>query len=205
MMKRIMKAVLVLMATLLVAVGYPISVHAQEVLEETQFSQFMKVLQQVDAKIEPNDNAETAFTYEEGSLIWVTGETEDGWYIVIYQGETGYINKNIAQQALAEEEIDVEALDEEFAEQELESKIFVEEVERYHTEVRRSRVWGTIIVLLVIGIFAVGIVSTFRAEKMKKEDNDISEDQQENSHNKEQPKEDINKAQDTNIIDLDEE
>ncbi len=60
---------------------------------------------------------------------------------------------------MAEIELDVEALDEEFAVEEAEGKLVVEEVERQRTEVRRSRIWGAVIILLVLGVFATGIIS----------------------------------------------
>lgn len=41
----------------------------------------------------------------------------------------------------------------------------VEEVERYRAEAKRSRIWGTVIVLLIAGIFAVGVISTRKSKK----------------------------------------
>lgn len=176
MMKRMMKAVLVLTVILVMASGYPALAHAKDGLTETQFSQFMKAQQHVDAKAEPDDNAETAFSYDEGAVVYVTGETDDGWYIVFYQGKTGYINKAASQEVFETEEISIEALDEELEALQVNDKIIVEEVERYRAEVRRSRIWGVVIVLLVFGIFVVGIFSTVRAERNKgksKDDQDI--------------------------------
>lgn len=184
MMKRMTKVILVLMVTLFVTAGYPISVHAQE---ETQLSQFMRTLQQVTAKVEPNDSSETAFTYEDGDIVYIIGETEDGWYIVYYQGQTGYINKDKSQDVLVAEEIDIEALDEEMAAQETENKMIVEAVERYRAEARRSRIWGAAIVILVIGIFAVGIISTVRAENEGREKNILRDNQKNRNAAKEEP------------------
>lgn len=174
--KILMRIIMVIIITLSVTRGYPISANAQEASEETQLAQFMKTLQKIDAKAEPDENAETVFSYDEGASVYVTGETADGWYIALYQGKIGYIKKDISQDVLVVEEIDIEALNEEMAAQEAENKMIVEEVERYRAEARRSRVWGTIIVLLVLGIFAVGIVSTIRTEKKNessKDDQDI--------------------------------
>lgn len=171
--KILMRIIMVIIITLSVTRGYPISAHAQEVSEETQLAQFIKTLQKIDAKVEPDESAETVFSYDEGSSVYVMGETEDGWYIVLYQGKTGYIKKDLSQDMLVTEEIDIEALDEELAAQEAENKMIVEEVERYRSEARRSRIWGTIIVLLVLGIFAVGIISTVRTEKKNKEESEI--------------------------------
>lgn len=178
--KKIMVSFILLLVILVVTAVNPLPVYARDELTETQITLFMKALQKVDAKAEPKDDAETIFTYDEGDHIYVTGETPNGWYIVYYRGQTGYVSKNVSQgaetlqddqseqnvQAVFEEEtLDLEALDDELAAQEVENKLIAEGVERYLTEARRSRMWGVVIVLLVIGIFAVGIVSTIRTEK----------------------------------------
>ena len=185
MMKKFIKAVVMIAAVLVIASGNPAAAHAQEEATEIQVLRFMNATQRIDAKAEPNSNAETIFSYDAGDSVLVTGETQDGWYIVYYQGKTGYIYpkasggnntpgaQDTSQDVLVEQELDIEALDAELEALQVEDKIIIEEVERYRAEVRRSRIWGTIIVLLVIGIFAVGIVSTVRAEKKKKEDGDI--------------------------------
>ena len=167
MRKKMMRAILVFMTMLLVVLCHPVNARAQEALAVTQFSQFMTALQQIDAKEEPDANAGTAFTYEPGATIFVTGETENGWYIVSYQGKTGYINKNSSREVLEAAELDVEGLNAEMAAMEEESRLIIEATERYRAEARRSRIWGAVIVLLVIGIFATGIISTVQAEKKK--------------------------------------
>ena len=193
-MKKTVASIFLLIMIFVMAGGYLLPAHAQDEMTETQISLFMKALQQVDAKAEPKDDADTIFTYDEGDHIYVTGETSNGWYIVYYRGQTGYINKNVSQgaevlqddqdvqseqnvQAVFEAEtLDLEALDDELAAQEVENKLIAEGVERYLTEARRSRMWGVVIVLLVIGIFAVGIVSTVRTEKNKGEGENIDLD-----------------------------
>ncbi len=60
---------------------------------------------------------------------------------------------------------DSSQLDAEFAALEEESTMIVEEVERQRAEARRSKIWGAAIVLLVIGIFSMGVVSTRESKK----------------------------------------
>ena len=43
--------------------------------------------------------------------------------------------------------------------------MIVEEVERQREEARRSKIWGTVIILLVMGIFGMGVVSTVKDKK----------------------------------------
>ena len=58
-----------------------------------------------------------------------------------------------------------EELDAEFSHLEEESAMIVEEVERQREEARRSKIWGTVIILLVMGIFGMGVVSTVKDKK----------------------------------------
>lgn len=64
---------------------------------------------------------------------------------------------------VAEIELDVEALNDEFAVEEEEGRLVVEEVERQRTEARRSKIWGAVIILLVLGVFVTGIITTVRS------------------------------------------
>ena len=73
--------------------------------------------------------------------------------------------------ALADQELDVEGLNQEFQESETEGKMVIEEVERNRKEAKRSKIWGIVIVLLVVGIFATGIISASGLEKEKKKSN----------------------------------
>ena len=59
-------------------------------------------------------------------------------------------------------------LDAEFSNLEEESVMIMEEVERQREEARRSKIWGAVIIVLVLGIFSMGIVP---ALKDKKEEN----------------------------------
>ena len=181
MIKKVLRAIGMIAAVLVITVGYPVAVQVEA--SEIQIEKIMTATRNINAKAEPDSNSETIFSYEAGAFVLVTGETEDGWYIVNYQGVTGYIDKNtpldsdtesdadtsgdsdVQQEVLLEQEIDVEALDAEMEAMQTETQIIVEAVEREQEEARRSKIWGTVIVLLVIAIFAVGIVSTVRAEK----------------------------------------
>lgn len=116
----------------------------------------------VDMKAEPAKTAETLMTFKKGSLLFATGEAADGWYHVIYQGMEGYVEV----QGLSALELDIEGLDAEMAANEAETKFVVEVVEKYRADARRSKIWGTVIIVLVVGIFAVGIFSAVRSNKM---------------------------------------
>ena len=120
----------------------------------------------VDMKAEPAKTAETLMTFKKGSLLFATGEAADGWYHVIYQGMEGYVEV----QGLSALELDIEGLDAEMAANEAETKFVVEVVEK----------WGTVIIVLVAGIFAVGIFSAVRSNKMDNGETDGDEGAAEN-------------------------
>ncbi len=130
----------------------------------------------VDMKAEPAKTAETLMTFKKGSLLFATGEAADGWYHVIYQGMEGYVEV----QGLSALELDIEGLDAEMAANEAETKFVVEVVEKYRKDARRSKIWGTVIIVLVAGIFAVGIFSAVRSNKMDNGETDGDEGVAEN-------------------------
>lgn len=157
-------AVFTLTTAVTIAASFPLAAHAAESREMpdiSELSQIMTAERDVDMKAAPEESAETIKSYEKGASVFVTGETGDGWYRVIYQDKEGYVPKD----ALQLQEIDVEGLDAEMAQMEEEAAFVVESVEKYRVEARRSRIWGGIIILLVAGIFAVGIVSGIRGAK----------------------------------------
>lgn len=163
-MKRVL---LVFAAVLFLGSMIALPVRADELQQEegfTELSQVMVANEAVEAKEIPDSKGNTVITYESGAYVFVIGETENGWYKVSYQDKEGYVKKSV----LTVQEFDVEGMDKEFQEIEAEGKLIIEEVERYRAEAKRSRIWGIFIVLLVVGIFATGIVSTTRIEKEKK-------------------------------------
>lgn len=132
----------------------------QSETEAASQNQIMVAEKDVDMKEAPDDNAPTVMTYEKGALIFTTGETADGWYMVIYQDKKGYVKKDF----LSAQEMDVEGLDAEMEMNAQEGKLVMETVEKYRAEARRSKIWGSIIVILVAGIFAFGIFSAVKTK-----------------------------------------
>lgn len=131
----------------------------------SEMSQIMTANEDIDMKAAPENSAETIMSYQAGDSVFVTGETADGWYRAIYQDKEGYLPKD----SLSAQEIDVAALDEEMEKTRQEAELVVETVERYRAEARRSKIWGSVIVVLVIGIFATGIISGIKSSKGKEE------------------------------------
>lgn len=162
---------------------FGLAVRAEENAEDvtvTELNQIMTILVDCDAKEFPKRGAEGVISYSAGSPVWVIGETEDGWYLVSYQDQKGYIPKDYIDILTVETEdkgavgLAEAGLDKEMEALEAESKMVIDEVERQRGESKRSHIWIVVIVLLVIGIFATGIISTIKfgkAVKDKKNDN----------------------------------
>ena len=133
----------------------------QDESQTKSYNQLMVAERDVDMKAEPDADAQTLMTYKKGDLVFSTGETADGWYLVIYQDINGYVEK----EALVVQELDVEGLDAEMAMYEQEGKLVMETVEKYRAEAKRSKIWGGVIITLVAAIFAVGIYSAVKTKK----------------------------------------
>lgn len=138
-------------------------VQAAENENVSELSQLMTAEESVEMKAAPEDGAEVIVSYQKGDSIFVTGETADGWYRAMYQDKTGYIPRD----TLTVQEIDVAALDEEMARTEQEAAFVVEVVERYRSQARRSKIWGGVIIVLVLAVFATGIISGVKGAKKR--------------------------------------
>lgn len=172
-MKKLKSILLIFMITVLVWGAQTLQIMAQEdsAVEVSELNQIMTVQADCDAREFPDKDAPAAHHYSAGESVWVTGETQDGWYRISYQGQEWYILKESTMDLQIETQeqgtVDlVEAgLDEEMAEVEVEGKILVEEVERQREEQNRSRIWVVIIILLIAGVFATGIISVTKKDK----------------------------------------
>lgn len=164
-MKKNKKNLSVLLLSAGILLGCSMAMQAQAQEEIAQMGQIMTTRQELDMKADPDVSAKTLHTYGEGDNVFVTGETASGWYQVRYQDLTGYIPADSVTAAA----LDMETLDQQFAAEAEEGRMLVEEVERQRDEAKRSKIWGTIIVVLVAAIFATGIVSTMKSGKRGEE------------------------------------
>lgn len=158
------------------------SITAYAEVQVTDLSKLMVTTKAIDALEEPQEQSKSVFSYEAEASVLVTGETTNGWYRVIYQDKVGFVKKA----DLKETDINIAALDEEFGTNEIEGKIFVETVERIRAQITRSRIWGTIIVVLIVGIFGTGIYSTIKSEQRKKQNEQVDEQVTEQRENEQE-------------------
>lgn len=118
---------------------------------------------ETEAKEAPSDDAKTMMTYAAGVQIAVVEEADENWYKVVYQGNIYYVKQENTVQF--DKGYEQEELDRQFEEEKIESKILIEEVVRQRKEAKQTRIWGAIIVVLVLAIFGVGIYSHLAAKK----------------------------------------
>lgn len=124
----------------------------------------------------PDNKSLVVEEIKKGQSVMLSGKTENGWCQVVYQGRTMYVQENSLEETVNEE------LSNEL--QELE-KLRLAEAEwdiKARKEVLRSRIWGTVIVVLIVGIFAAGMVSVIRADKGEKRKKEGNEQRQEKAN-----------------------
>lgn len=94
-------------------------------------------------------------------------ESDDGtWSRVLYQGLEGYVESDMLE-VYAEEEL--ANLEQEMGDVAAEEQRLIEEAELAAKQKRTSLIWGIVGAVLVLAIFGVGVVSTFRNTKKEEE------------------------------------
>lgn len=93
----------------------------------------------------------------------ITQETQNGEWISVQHGEVqGYVlTENLSV-------YHADGVEQEFEKKENALNAFLQEIEYQHHLSQQKKIWGIVIVLLVVAIFAVGISSSVINEKKKK-------------------------------------
>jgi uncharacterized protein YgiM (DUF1202 family) len=119
-----------------------------------------------DASIyqEKSTDSSVVLSLPKGSLVLVTG-TDGDWTGVQYQDKEGFMESSCLQAESPDP-----AIKKELSSQEEYDVEYTNELTRLRSEQRRSRIWGIIIVAIVVAMFATGIIQVLRAGKKGKED-----------------------------------
>lgn len=102
----------------------------------------------------------------EGTQVWVVGEETDGWYEIYYNGETAYVPVGDLKESTV---LDAAALEQEMQKMAEEGKAFIESLELQRKAIARSKVWRTVIIVLIAAVFITGVVSALRKPKNDKD------------------------------------
>ena len=127
-----------------------------------------------EIKEEPEEDSKTLASLEKGTAVIVYGEPEDSFCRVECRGIEGYIESGALELYQAtggdSEEEQAEKLEQEFENVEEDTLRTVDEYELLQKEKRSSRIWGTVIAVMVVVIFVVGVVSALKQSREKEED-----------------------------------
>lgn len=162
MLRKIAKNVWCVMLGLLLFIGMGVSVQASEI-DSSAAMTLQQTMKDTEIKEEPESGAETLSELEKGTAVIVYGEPQDSWSQVEYQGVKGYVESNVLESYSAIE--DADELDEEFEAVEEETRRIIDEHELAQKSRKKAVFWGIVIAILVVGIFAVGIISALKKDK----------------------------------------
>ena len=177
------------LVALMICLGMAPSVMVQA--RSLEILDMVQTKERVESRVEPSDSAKVGHVYEAGDYLLVVEGGNAAWHAVAYQGEVYYVKKAeaVKTNAPVAEVVDEEGktkkvpmdekfkddLNEEMELEKQESKVFVEEYEKYLTETKQKRTWGIIIAVLIAAIFGVSIYSrtSEKKENEKKEEKNI--------------------------------
>lgn len=143
---------------------------------ETVITNLMVATKTIELRADANEKAEVIATFNEGDSIFVTGQTDDGWYTAFYQGKTGYFKNDVNNTSVKQNEdiSNSEALVHEMEQNAVESIYLGEEVIQYGESKRRAIIWISIIGVAMAGIFVLALLMGKKKnmEAMTKSEND---------------------------------
>lgn len=111
----------------------------------------------------PDTASNVAAALPAGTPVIVTEGAQNGWCRVQYQESAGYVQIAFLDYLGSET-----AMEDEFEHIREEGFLRFQEAENVKKRIASERIWGTLIVVLVIAIFGVGIVSAMKKDKRKR-------------------------------------
>lgn len=139
-------------------------VYAAE-LEQVQKNMVLETIHEVDLLEQPDTAAKAIGTLQAGTPVVVMEDGIEEWCKVASQELTGYIK--ISELKTLGNQDDLNA---EFEKIGNTVQLVFDEIMIRENEEKQARIWGTIIVALIVAIFGVGIVSAIRKNKVEKEE-----------------------------------
>lgn len=95
-----------------------------------------------------------------GTVVWVTDDTVEGWCGISAKEVRGYIKSEHLVLLDSSDEMNLE-----FEQIENNYHMLFNEVQQLESQRRQTRIWGSIIALLTVGIFAAGIVPVIKRNR----------------------------------------
>lgn len=152
-----MKKLTCMLTMIVMILGMSFICQASELKENTlyQLQEDTSVYESEDA----NSNVIAQLSAETG-VICISSDSE--WAKIQYQDVQGYVPTKVLKMYG-----DQEALAVEFSQVGEENDLRYERMEAYIQQQKEARLWGTVIAVLVIAIFGVGIISAIKKNKQQ--------------------------------------
>lgn len=160
--------------------------------QELKQGTLVTLLQDADMYEKPDGTSKVLFSFKAGDAVFQTGEAENGWYPVMYHMVNGYINASgnintnvsittnggsVEVESDENENTILEIYTDEKAVEEMD--ILDDQMNNFGTEVeldrkhaKQTRIWGAVIVLLLLAFVGSSILPTIKEQKKLKAQND---------------------------------
>lgn len=129
-------------------------------LESVQKNMVLETTEEVELRVEPSATAKTIATLQVGTAVVVAEDANGDWCKVAYKEQEGYVSVTKLK-ALG----NTEELNSEFDKISQTVQLAFEEIMTREHEEMQARIWGSIIVVLIVAIFGVGIASAVKKNK----------------------------------------
>lgn len=159
-MRKIWKNLLFSIAVMIVS---GITVYASD-LDYVRKDMVLETIEETSLYETAKENAKEVAVIPAQTPVLVVEEAENGWCKVASQEQTGYAKISKLKTLGNKDELDAE-----FDKVNQTVLLTFDEIITREKEARQARVWGTIIVVLIVAVFGVGIVSAIRKNKLENE------------------------------------
>lgn len=131
--------------------------------EDLKKDMVMETIEEVKLLEKAEGNATVVATLPAGTTVLITEDSSNGWCRVSVKEQSGYLQTTQLKTIGNKDELDAE-----FEKISNTVQLIFEEIVTMEKETKQARVWGTVIVVLIIAIFGVGIVSALKKNKEEK-------------------------------------
>ena len=152
--------------------------------QEIDANVLLQLTQDVKLYENPDESSTVVGELKAGTPVISGEKNEDSWIRISYQELSGYtklenvqiltddtLNQNQAADNTVSDEnqtADNDTLDQEFERIANENELLINELEYDKAQRRQKMIWGTVIAVLVVAIFAAGIISAVKKNKREK-------------------------------------
>lgn len=134
-------------------------------LENVQKNMVLETVEEVELREEPSSTGTVIAMLQAGIAVVVVEDASGDWCKVSYQEVEGYVST--AKLKTLGNQDDLNAEFEKISET---VQLAFEEIMAREHEEMQARIWGSIIVVLIVAIFGVGIVSAVKKNKEESEE-----------------------------------